>query len=143
MTSEANKSQVGGDHYKGAAIEHWDFVAQRNLDYFQGNITKYVSRWRKKAGVDDLRKASHYLDKYIELARGLYTSTAFVGKLGLPTVREACIAWGTPAEEEEIVALVCEWEGHVNLLTEAKFLLAKLIDKQVEPGAATTAYVGQ
>jgi hypothetical protein len=38
-----------------------------NLDYFQGNITKYVFRWRDKNGVEDLIKARHYLDKYIEI----------------------------------------------------------------------------
>ena len=31
------------------------------------NIVKYITRWRDKGGVDDLRKARHYLDKLIEL----------------------------------------------------------------------------
>lgn len=69
MASDANSRQVGGSHYKGAAIEHWDIVAQHELDYFQGQITKYVMRWRKKNGVQDLEKARHFLDKYIELAK--------------------------------------------------------------------------
>jgi hypothetical protein len=64
----ANERQVGGSHYKGSAIEHWDIVAQHDLDYFQGQITKYVMRWRKKNGTEDLKKARHFLDKYIELA---------------------------------------------------------------------------
>lgn len=64
----ANDTQIGGDHYKSPGkIEHWDIVAQHNLDYFQGAITKYVMRWKKKAGVQDLRKAKHFLEKYIEL----------------------------------------------------------------------------
>lgn len=63
----ANSRQVGGDHYGGKAIQHWDYVAAQNLDYFQGCITKYVSRWRDKGGLEDLHKARHYLDKYIEL----------------------------------------------------------------------------
>lgn len=65
----ANSKQVGGAHYKGSAIEHWDIVAQHNLDYFQGQITKYVMRWRKKNGIQDLEKAQHFLEKYIELAK--------------------------------------------------------------------------
>ena len=65
--SKANETQVGGAHYKEQGIQHWDFVAYNNLDYFQGNVTKYVSRWRGKNGVEDLRKAQHYLAKYIEL----------------------------------------------------------------------------
>lgn len=66
----ANDRQVGGEHYKAPGkVEHWDIVAQHNLDYFQGQITKYVMRWKKKNGVQDLEKARHFLDKYIELAQ--------------------------------------------------------------------------
>lgn len=66
----ANSRQVGGSHYKAPGkVEHWDFVHQHNLDYFQGQITKYVMRWKEKNGVQDLEKAQHFLEKYIELAR--------------------------------------------------------------------------
>jgi hypothetical protein len=64
----ANARQVGGAHYKlEGATEHWDFAAERGYDYFQGVITKYVDRWKRKAGLEDLKKAQHYLEKYIEL----------------------------------------------------------------------------
>ena len=62
----ANDTQIGGTHY-AAPIQHWDFVAANRLDYFQGQITKYVARWKEKNGVEDLLKARHFLDKYIEL----------------------------------------------------------------------------
>lgn len=62
----ANDRQVGGSHYK-AKTQHWDIVAEHDLDYFQGQITKYVMRWKKKNGLQDLEKARHFLDKYIEL----------------------------------------------------------------------------
>lgn len=66
----ANDYQVGGDHYKAAGkTEHWDFVWQHNLDYFQGQITKYVMRWKRKGGLRDLEKARHFLEKYIELVK--------------------------------------------------------------------------
>ncbi len=61
-----NSRQVGGNHY-AASIQHWDIVAMHGLDYFQGNITKYVMRWKKKGGIQDLEKAKHYLEKYISL----------------------------------------------------------------------------
>lgn len=65
----ANDRQVGGDHYgPGEEFQHWDIVAEFGLDYFQGQITKYVMRWRSKNGVEDLKKARHFLDKYIEVA---------------------------------------------------------------------------
>jgi hypothetical protein len=65
----ANESQVAGDHYmKYGKLQHWDVVHHFDLDYFQGQITKYVFRWKLKNGVQDLKKARHFLDKYIELA---------------------------------------------------------------------------
>ena len=63
----ANSHQVAGDHYKSKAIQPWDYIASNNLGYFEGNVVKYVSRWRDKGGVADLEKARHYLDKLIEL----------------------------------------------------------------------------
>lgn len=65
--TQANKRQVGGSHYKDMGIEHWDVVALNNLDYFQGQVTKYVMRWRGKNGIQDLEKARHFLEKYIEV----------------------------------------------------------------------------
>lgn len=66
----ANDTQVGGTHYKDKAIQPWDYIAANELGYFEGNIIKYVSRWREKAGVQDLMKAKHYLEKLIELNKG-------------------------------------------------------------------------
>ena len=66
--SQANKRQVGGTHYKNR-IQHWDWVSSNGLDYFQGQITKYVARWKYKNGIEDLEKAQHFLEKYIELER--------------------------------------------------------------------------
>jgi hypothetical protein len=62
----ANDKQMGGSHYL-KAIQPWDYIAANGLDFFEGNIVKYVTRWRQKGGVEDLRKARHYLDKLIEL----------------------------------------------------------------------------
>lgn len=66
--STANEIQIGGDHYKEKTIQPWDFIAANQLGYFEGNIVKYVSRWRDKGGINDLKKARHYLDKLIELS---------------------------------------------------------------------------
>lgn len=73
----ANDVQVGGNHYKNQSIQHWDYVAANDLDYFQGQITKYVSRWKDKNGIQDLEKADHFLKKYMELVRkGTYSRKA-------------------------------------------------------------------
>ena len=62
----ANDSQIGGDHY-AAGYQHWDFVDDCNMDYFQAQATKYMTRWRKKNGLEDLKKALHFLEKRMEL----------------------------------------------------------------------------
>jgi hypothetical protein len=58
--------QVGGDHYAKRVIQPWDIVAEYGLDFWEGNALKYLLRWREKGGVEDLRKAQHYIDYLIE-----------------------------------------------------------------------------
>lgn len=65
--SSANATQVGGAHYAAKPIQPWDFIAANGLGYFEGNVVKYLSRWRDKGGVQDLHKAAHYLQKLIEI----------------------------------------------------------------------------
>lgn len=63
----ANDTQVGGGHYKTGGEEHWDRAYRLRYDCFQYIITKWIERWRKKGGLEDLRKARHAIDKYIEV----------------------------------------------------------------------------
>lgn len=62
----ANDQQVAGSHYAGS-YQHWDFAVS-GLDnrYLEGQITKYVYRWRQKNGLEDLQKAQHFLQKLRE-----------------------------------------------------------------------------
>ena len=74
MTNKANDVQVGGSHYgPGADVQHWDLAVMYQWDPFQYQITKYVMRWKDKHDtherrLEDLKKARHFLDKYIEVA---------------------------------------------------------------------------
>lgn len=63
----ANETQVGGDHYKSKAIQPWDYIASNNIGYLEGCIIKYISRHREKGGLEDLKKAEHFLAKLIEV----------------------------------------------------------------------------
>jgi hypothetical protein len=63
----ADATQVAGSHYKSLAIQPWNYTAANNLNWFEGEIVKYITRWPNKGGVDDLRKARHIIDKLIEL----------------------------------------------------------------------------
>jgi len=69
-TNKANDKQVGGSHYAVKAIQPWDYIVANNLGYLEGNIVKYISRWKDKNGVQDLKKAQHYLQKLIEVSNG-------------------------------------------------------------------------
>lgn len=61
-------SQEGGDHYQ-AEYQHWDWVHDIGMGYLPGNATKYVSRWQKKNGLQDLKKAMTYIDKMIAIRK--------------------------------------------------------------------------
>lgn len=58
--------QIGGDHYKTMKIQPAEFIEQNGLSYLQGNAIKYICRFRDKNGIEDLRKAKHYIDMLIE-----------------------------------------------------------------------------
>ena len=72
----ANSKQVGGTHYGGGAVQHWDVVVMHQLNYFEGQIIKYVMRCRKKHGKQDLEKARHFIDKYLEVYDALLHAPA-------------------------------------------------------------------
>lgn len=57
----------GGDHYKSMAIEPLQYIEANNLGFHEGSVIKYVSRWRKKGGIEDLKKAQFYIERLIEL----------------------------------------------------------------------------
>jgi len=57
-----DNKQVGGTHYKKYKIEPYKFIAENNLSYAQGNIIKYIIRYKDKNGIEDLDKAIHYIE---------------------------------------------------------------------------------
>lgn len=62
----ANEMQVGGTHY-AAGYQHWDWVHDVRLGYLEGQVSKYVCRWQKKNGIQDLEKAAHFATKLQEI----------------------------------------------------------------------------
>lgn len=53
------------DHYTQFKIQPAVFIGENNIGYFEGNVIKYVCRYQKKNGIEDLKKARHYLDMLI------------------------------------------------------------------------------
>jgi hypothetical protein len=64
---DALNKQVAGSHYKDLPIQPVEYIYANALGYFEGNVIKYVSRWRKKNGIADLEKAKHYIELLIQL----------------------------------------------------------------------------
>lgn len=61
------ETQINGSHYKELAIQPVEFIHANGIGYMEGNVIKYVTRWRSKGGVADLHKARHYIDLLLEL----------------------------------------------------------------------------
>ena len=63
--NESRNKQVGGEHYKKHSIQPWDIVKDWKLDFFEGNVVKYMLR-DKDSKKEDLKKACHYLQEILE-----------------------------------------------------------------------------
>jgi len=63
----ALETQVDGSHYKKLKIQPVEYIHANEIGYMEGNVIKYVSRWKDKNGIKELEKAKHYLELLIEL----------------------------------------------------------------------------
>lgn len=62
--------QEGGDHYRDMAIQPAEYIAANKLDFFQGNVVKYISRHKAKNGEQDIRKAIHFCEMILHFQYG-------------------------------------------------------------------------
>jgi hypothetical protein len=66
MSTSLSK-QIGGDHYKKFTIQPIEFITKNNIPFIEGNIIKYICRWKDKGGKADLDKVIHYVELLKEL----------------------------------------------------------------------------
>jgi hypothetical protein len=59
--------QTGGSHYKDLKIQPVEYIHANGLGFCEGSVIKYITRWRAKNGIEDLKKARHFIDLLIEL----------------------------------------------------------------------------
>lgn len=64
---KATDTQIGGSHYKDMPYQPIKLIDKLELDYFSGNVLKYLCRYRQKDGIKDLEKARHYCELAKEL----------------------------------------------------------------------------
>jgi len=62
--------QIGGDHYRQGSIQPIEYIHANDMDFFSGNVVKYITRWKYKNGIEDLKKAKHYIDLLMEQEYG-------------------------------------------------------------------------
>ena len=74
-------AQEGGGHYKNRGIQPLEYTMKNNLSFCEGNVVKYISRYKSKNGIEDLAKVIHYalLASYEEY--GEQGSTELKGKV--------------------------------------------------------------
>jgi hypothetical protein len=71
-SNKADDLQVGGDHYKNMGVQPWKameswMTPEEFRGFLKGNSIKYLARCNSKGGVEDVKKARHYIDKLVEV----------------------------------------------------------------------------
>lgn len=67
---KATDRQEGGDHYTSLPIQPFEYSYRNKLDPLQHTVVKYITRFREKNGIEDLKKAKHTIDILIQLEYG-------------------------------------------------------------------------
>lgn len=70
LTSKPLSQQIGGDHYRQGSIQPIEYIHANDMDFFSGNVVKYITRWKYKSGLEDLKKAKHYIELLMEQEYG-------------------------------------------------------------------------
>jgi len=63
---KASDVQVAGNHYSKLKIQPMQYCLENNLNYGQSNTIKYITRYKDKNGIEDLKKAIHCIELLIE-----------------------------------------------------------------------------
>lgn len=96
--------QEDGSHYKDLPIQPIEYIHANNIPFPEGTVIKYVTRWRNKGGLKDLRKARHVIDLLIELEeRKLKRESPVLNKAPAPTEPDPA----TEPAAEHPTCLVC------------------------------------
>ena len=66
-TEKATDKQIGGNHYKNFKIQPIEFITKNKLSFIQGCVVKYICRFDRKNGKEDLDKIIHYCELQKEL----------------------------------------------------------------------------
>lgn len=136
-TDFINDRQVGGTHYK-TDYQHWDFATDVKLPYLESAASKYVTRWKKKNGIQDLEKSKHYIEKIIALvAAGKYENLIPISPEMNTFVQKFISSNSLEMIEAHIIFTLVFWRSPAELLavlTQIDILIATAADAQIATG---------
>lgn len=126
----ANERQVGGAHYM-EGYQHWDMAADFQLGYFPGQITKYITRHRKKNKFQDVQKAMHFLDKWEEcINAGMLPSVETMPRVAQPMRLLAMYAKDRELNmDEEFVMIQCCTVRGAKCIPKLREVIQRLADE--------------
>ena len=64
-------TQIGGNPYTKFPIQPYEFISKNDLSFFQGNVVKYVCRYQRKGGTEDIKKIIHYCQLELKKMRDI------------------------------------------------------------------------
>lgn len=109
-------AQHGGTHYEKGAYQHWDWVLDTGLGYFEGNATKYIVRHRNKNGLEDIRKARTYIEKLMTKIVAVLPAGQRPGRYA-PLTEAIVREYSLENMEARFVRLVDRWESRSDLVS--------------------------
>lgn len=140
----ANSIQVGGSHYQVVTgRQHWDLIDDFNVGYLEAGATKYITRWRDKDGLKDLRKAGHFLQKLYEkrALMNFQQQTARMPQVPRVVIQQYVEDNQCGEAESYLIALILTWQstGTIDL---ARKLINEMIAAE-EGSSPSSSYVNQ
>lgn len=131
MQSQTHVEQVGGSHYQ-AQYQHWDLIDDCNVSYLEATATKYLDRWEKKNGIQDLQKAITYLQKRIS-CMSVFDHHSTMRQFTMRGVK--MLNWfnstNMPAAERDICTVIFFWEEKEDLEQAVKMIQKLITQKEL------------
>lgn len=140
----ANTIQIGGSHYKvEQGRQHWDLVDDYDIGYLEAAATKYITRWRVKDGLKDLRKASHFMQKLYEkrALMGFKELTQRMPQVPRIVINQYLDDNGCGMQESQMISLILTWQSTATI-SMVRAMIDGFISAE-EGSEPTSAYTNQ
>ena len=116
LEDSAFRRQEGGDHYTRLKIQPLEYIYANNLGFCEGNVVKYVTRWKYKNGLQDLEKSLHYVDFLIEFYNTKSIEPSIYSEPLKITPVEYIYANGLGYCEGEVITHITQWNSVQDLM---------------------------